>query len=126
MLKDKNSNRKVKDVKMVEEGKQLIIYKKQRKIDNIKIAIILLCICALLCLILIIKNSITMINGYKVYKQYEIQVQSIAYEEQKKTEEFEKEKQEKGQEKIPKLTDKRQKKYREYIQVRAKESIFNI
>lgn len=126
MLKDKNSNRKVKDVKMVEEGKQLIIYKKQRKIDNIKIAIILLCICALLCLILIIKNSITMINGYKVYKQYEIQVQSIAYEEQKKTEEFEREKQEKGQEKIPKLTDKRQKKYREYIQVRAKESIFNI
>ncbi len=118
MLKDKNSNRKVKDVKMVEEDKQLIIYKKQHKIDNIKIAIIILCICTLLCLILIIKNSITIINGYNVYEQYEIQVQAIAYEEQQKKEEIEKKEQMKVQEKIPKLTDERQKEYRKYIQIR--------
>lgn len=98
---------------MVEEDKQLIIYKKQRKIDNIKVAVIILCICTLSCLILIVKNSITMINGYKVYKQYELQVQAIAYQEQQNVAEIENER--KKQEKIPKLTDERKKKYRKYI-----------
>ncbi len=101
----------------MEEDKQLIIYINQHTVDKIKIAVIILCVCILLCLILIINNSITKINGYKVYKQYEIQVQAIAFQEQQKTEEMKNKEQEKEQEKenIPSLTDERKRKYRKYL-----------
>ncbi len=96
---------------MVNDNNEIDIYKinTHEKINKAKILIIILCIIILLCLILIIKHSITIIKGHKVYKQYEVQLQTITYQEQQKKAEIEAEKERKRQEKIPKLTEVRKK-----------------
>lgn len=112
---------------MINNNNEIDIYRinTHQKINKRKILIIIVCIFILICLTLIIKHSITIINGYKVYKQYEIQLQSITYQEQQKQAEIEAEKERKRQEKIPKLTDTRKIKYRKHISFRYKKSIFN-
>ncbi len=100
---------------MEEENNQLIVYKKQHLINNVKVVLIAVCICILMYLIFIINQSIIIINGYKVYKQYEIQVQAMEYQEQQKRAEIGTEEGRIRQEKIPELTEKRKRKYRKYI-----------
>ncbi len=75
-----------------------------KKISKKKILILLECIVVIVCLILTIRHCIKIINSYKVYKQYETQLQSILYQEEQKKAEIEAEKERKKQEKIPKLT----------------------
>lgn len=96
---------------MIEENnEELDIYKidTHEKLNIKKIIILVLCILILLCLILIIENIIKTINGHKVFKQYEAQLQAIQYqEEQKKAEEIAKaeELEKKRLAKLPKLTE---------------------
>lgn len=71
---------------------------------NKKIAIIILCLIALVLLIFTIQNCIRIINGYKVYEQYELQLNILEYKEKQKAIE-----EKRRQEKIPKLTQKRYK-----------------
>lgn len=105
---------------MVNDNDEIDIYKINipEKINKVKILMIFLFFFILICLILIIKHTITMINGYKVYKQYEVQLQTITYQEQQKQAEIEAEKERKKQEKIPKLTETRKSKYTKYISFR--------
>ena len=90
---------------MVNDDKGVDIYKidTNKKINKKRILILLGCICILLCLILIIKHSIEILNRYTIYKQYETQLQSIIYQEQQ----IKAEEERKRQEKIPKLTNER-------------------
>ena len=113
---------------MINDDAEIDIYKINihEKINKVKILMILLFLFILICLILIIKHTITIINGYKVYKQYEIQLQAIMYQDQQKQAEIEAEKERKRQEKIPKLTETRKSKYTKYISIRWKKSFFNI
>lgn len=96
---------------MIEENnEELDIYKidTHEKLNIKKIIILVLCILILLCLILITKNIIKTINGHKVFKQYEAQLQAIQYqEEQKRAEEIAKaeELEKKRLAKLPKLTE---------------------
>ena len=76
------------------------------KIDKMKIIIIITIIILLLCICLTINNIAKVIIGNKVYKQYEAQINFIKQEEVRLAEEAEK----KRQEKIPKLTEVRNKK----------------
>ena len=78
-----------------------------KKISKKKILIILGFVVVGICLILTIRHCIKTINSYKVYKQYETQLQSILYQEEQKKIEIEAEKERKKQEKIPKLTQVR-------------------
>lgn len=86
---------------------QLDIYKieTKQKLDKKKIILVILIIVAFICVILIQKNISKTIEEYKVYKQYEAQVESINHqaEEKIKTEEAKKEKE--RQEKLPNLTE---------------------
>lgn len=96
---------------MVNDDKRLDIYKidTNEKINKKRIFILIICIFILLCFILIIRHSIKVINSYKMYKQYETQLQSITYQEEQKQAELNAEKERKRQEKIPKLTETRKK-----------------
>ena len=76
------------------------------KIDKKKIIIIITIILLLLCICLTINNIGKIIVGHKVYKQYEEQINFIKQEEIRLAEEAER----KRQEKIPKLTEERNKK----------------
>lgn len=89
-------------------GYEVNLYKidtKQKK-DKKKIFIIIMIILLLLCIYLTINNIAKVIAVHKVYKQYEAQMNSIKYQEEKLAEEAER----KRQEKIPKLTEERNKK----------------
>ena len=76
------------------------------KIDKKKITIIITIIVLLLCICLTINNIRNIIIGHKVYEQYEAQINFIKQEEIRLAEEAER----RRQEKIPKLTEKRNKK----------------
>ena len=80
---------------------QLDIYKieTKQKLDKKKIILVILIIVAFICVILIQKNISKTIEEYKVYKQYEAQVESINHQ----AEEAKKEKE--RQEKLPNLTE---------------------
>jgi len=93
--------------KMVDEDKQLMVVI-QRKLNKKKVAIAILFFILIICLILVIKNYIQKINGYKAYKQYEMQLQTINSQKEQKQEEKH------SAVKIPVLTEK------------AKEDIKNI
>ena len=93
---------------MLNDNKQLLdIYKinTKLKLDKKKILLIILIFIALITCILLGKQIAQIIDSYKVYKQYEAQLDSINY--QKKLEEEKKlaEEERKRQEKIPKLTE---------------------
>lgn len=98
---------------MLKEYEQLDVYKikTDKKINKKKIAILVLCIFILICLAFTIKNCIKIIEGHKIYKQYEIQLQSITYQEEQKKIKIKEEDEKRKQEKIPKLTEERNKKY---------------
>lgn len=91
------------------KGYELDLYEIETspKIDKKKIFIIIIIIILFLCICLIVKNTRNIIEGHKVYKQYEEQINSIKQEEIRLAEEAER----KRQEKIPKLTEERKKKY---------------
>lgn len=92
---------------MVEDQYQLDIYKidTKAKIDKKKLLILVLIILSIICITFTINYVIEVKKEYKVYKQYEAQLNKIKYQEEieqvKITEKQEKER----QEKIPKLTD---------------------
>lgn len=90
------------------KGYELDLYEIETspKIDKKKIFIIIIIILLLLCICLTINYIGKVIIGHKVYKQYEAQINSIKQEEIRLAEEAER----KRQEKIPKLTEERNKK----------------
>lgn len=90
-----------------DEKEQLNIYKisLKDKIDKRKILIIILIIVSLICIILTGKYITKTVNEYKVYKQYEAQIQAINHQEQEKQAKIAEEAEKKKQEKIPKLTE---------------------
>ncbi|MCI8412277.1 MAG: hypothetical protein HFJ40_07655 [Clostridia bacterium] len=102
---------------MVNDNNWVDIYRIDidKRLDKKKILILGLCIIILIILIFIINYSIKVINGYKVYKQYETQLASIKYQEQEKQNKINSEEERKRQEKIPKLTEKRKGKYIKHI-----------
>lgn len=81
------------------------------KIDKKKIIIIITIILLFLCICLSINYIRNIIIGHKVYEQYKTQLDVIIQEEIRLAEEAER----KRQEKIPKLTEKRNKKYSKYL-----------
>ena len=92
---------------MINEYEDLDIYKikTDQKLNKKKIAILVLCILILICLIITIKHTVTIMKGYKIYKQYETQLQSLKYQDEKE-QQMKKEEEEKAkQAKIPKLTE---------------------
>lgn len=90
-------------------GYEVDLYKIQTKpkVDKSKIFIMIIIILLLLCICLTINYIGKIIISHKVYKQYEAQINSIKYQEQKLAEEAER----KRQEKIPKLTEERKEKH---------------
>lgn len=88
-------------------GYEVNLYKIETKpkLDRKKIFIIIMIILLILCICAVINNIAKVITGHKMYKQYESQMNSIKYQEEKLAEETERKK----QEKIPKLTEERQK-----------------
>lgn len=86
---------------------QLDIYKidTKQKIDKKKIILIILIIVAFICVILIQKNISKTIEEYKVYKQYEAQVESINHQAEEKIKAEEAKKEKERQEKLPNLTE---------------------
>lgn len=83
--------------------------------------ILILLVFILIGLIMIAKNSISIISEYKIYEQYETQLAVLQKQEEERLAEIER----KRQEKIPKLTQERKKQYREYLSFRNEESLFN-
>lgn len=94
------------------KGNELDLYKIQKtsKMDKKKILIIMI-IFLLLCLCLTINSLVNIIVSHRVYEQYEAQIKFIKQEEIRLAEEAER----KRQEKIPKLTEQRNKKCRKYL-----------
>ena len=58
--------------------------KQEKKLNKRKIALLILMIIVLIGLILIVKNSISIIDSHSVYKQYETQLEVLKNEEQYK------------------------------------------
>lgn len=98
---------------MIKDRGEFNIYKIEtpNKINKKKVLIPIMCIGILICLIIIIKNSITIMNGHKVYKQYEAQLQSINFQEKEKQAKKEAEEKRIKEERLPKLTQTRKTKY---------------
>ena len=92
---------------MINEYEDLDIYKikTDQKLNKKKIAILVLCILILKCLIITIKHTITTMKGYKIYKQYETQLQSLKYQDEKEQQKKKEEEEKAKQAKIPKLTE---------------------
>ena len=92
---------------MINEYEDLDIYriKTDQKLNKKKIAILVLCILILICLIITIKHTITTTKGYKIYKQYETQLQSLKYQDEKEQQKKKEEEEKAKQDKIPKLTE---------------------
>lgn len=92
---------------MINEYEDLDIYriKTDQKLNKKKIAILVLCILILVCLIITIKHTITTMKGYKIYKQYETQLQSLKYQDEKEQQKKKEEEKKAKQAKIPKLTE---------------------
>ena len=90
------------------KGYELDLYEIETspKIDKMKIVIIITIIILFLCIGLTINNITKIIIGHKVYEQYEAQINFIKQEEIRLAEEAER----KRLEKIPKLTEERNKK----------------
>lgn len=86
---------------------QLNIYKIEtnQKLDKKKIILVILIIVAFICVILIQKNISKTIEEYKVYKQYEAQVESINHQAEEKIKAEEAKKEKERQEKLPNLTE---------------------
>ena len=68
-----------------------------------KIVVLVLLLLVLIGLIIIAKNSMEVIDQYKVYEQYEAQLMALQKQEEDRQAEIEK----RRQEKIPKLTQER-------------------
>ena len=95
---------------MVQENKQLDIYKvdTSKKLNKITVLIVILSLVAVLLMILIILHIINIYKNYRVFKQYEAQAIQIVQEQEEKARKEEEEKEEKErirQERLPKLTD---------------------
>lgn len=83
----------------------------KNNLNKKKIIISILIVISIICIILIVNNIKKTIEGYKVYQQYEAQLNTIKYQQEQKQAELEK----KRQEKIPKLTDERKNQYGKYL-----------
>lgn len=83
----------------------------KKSINKKKIIISILIIISIICIILIVNNITKTVEGYKVYQQYEAQLNSLKYKQEQKLAEIEK----KRQERIPKLTDERKNKYGKHL-----------
>lgn len=90
---------------MVNDEEGIKYIKIKRKVNKKKLIIITLLLILLLLIVIIIFNSINITKQYKVYKQYEAQIQAIQQQEEARQKKIEEEIERKRQEKIPKLTD---------------------
>ena len=70
-------------------------------------------ILSLICIILIGNYITKIIEGHKVYQQYEAQLNAMKYQQEQELAEAER----KRQEKIPKLTDVRKTKYGKHLPI---------
>lgn len=87
----------------------------------LKIVILILLVFILIGLLMIAKNSISMIREYKIYEQYETQLAVLQKQERERQAKLEKRK----QEKMPKLTQERKKQYGKYLSFRNQKSILD-
>lgn len=96
---------------------QVNIYKLNvnQKLDKRKILIIILIILSFLCMILTGNYITKIVKEYKVYKQYEAQLNSIQHQEEEKKIKISEEAERQRQERIPKLTEVRKKKHGKYL-----------
>ena len=74
-----------------------------KKLNFRKIILLIIMFIIIIFLIMIAKNSIELINRYKVYQQYEMQLANLKQQEEEKLAELERIR----QERIPKLTQNR-------------------
>lgn len=113
---------------MVKDEYQLDIYKidTKAKIDKRKIGIVLFIILCLVCIILTGNYIAKTIKEYKVYKQYEAQLNSIKHQEEEKKLQKAQEEEAKRKEKIPQLTELRKTEYGKNLSIRCKKSFFNL
>lgn len=114
---------------MVDHDEQEInIYKMniKRRIDKKRIFICLSIVLLIICVILTGNYIARTVAEYKVYKQYEAQLNAIKQQEEEKQAKIAEEKERKRKERIPQLTDVRKAKYGEYISIKYKKSVFDI
>lgn len=103
---------------MVNDNEQEInIYKMntKRRLDKKRIFICITVALLILCVILTGNHIAKTMAEYKVYKQYEAQLNAIKQQEEEKQAKIAEEKEKKRKEKIPQLTDVRKAKHGEYI-----------
>ena len=96
---------------------QLNIYKidTKVKIDKKRVIIVILIILSFICIILTGNYISKITKGYKVYKQYEAQLNSIKHQEEEKQAKIKEETEKKKKERNPQLTDIRKTKYGYYL-----------
>lgn len=100
-----------------EQGAYEIMVVKQ--IDITKRVILIFLVIVVIGLVLIAKNSIKLINQYKLYEQYEAQLISLQKQEEDKQAQIEAMQERIRQERIPKLTEERKKQYEKHLSFRG-------
>lgn len=102
---------------MVNDEHEVNIYEidTKRKIDKRKIFISIAIILLMVCVILTANHILITVAEYKVYKQYEAQLNAIKQQEEEKQAKIAEEKERKRKEKIPQLTSVRKTKHGEYL-----------
>lgn len=113
---------------MVREGNNYSLYQivSIDKQFNIRIVIIILLLIIMIGLFMIVKNSIEIIDEYKIYQQYEAQLLALQKQEEDKQVEIGKRKQAIEQSKKPVLTQERKRADRKYLSFRHQKSISNL
>ena len=111
---------------MVRDGKNdydIYKIKNDKQLDITKIVIIILLVGVVIGLILIAKNSISLINKHKAYEQYEAQLTALQKQKEEEQAKIEAEKEKIRQERIPQLTEERKKQYGKPLSFRNQKSI---
>lgn len=109
------------------DKQRLDIYKidTKAKIDKRKVVFVLLIILSIVCIFLIGNHIFETIERYKVYKQYEEQLDEINQQKAEEQKIIKAEEERKRQEKIPRLTEERKTKNQKYLPFRNEKGIFN-
>ena len=102
---------------MVNDEHEINIYEMdtKRKYDKRKIFIGIAIILLIVCVILTGNYIDRIVSEYKVYKQYESQLNAIKQQEEEEQAKIAAEEEQKRKEKIPQLTDVRKTKHGQYI-----------
>ena len=96
---------------------KLDVYKidTRTKLDKKRIFIMVILILLLFCILLTINHIKNLMEEYKVYKQYEAQLNSIKHQEEEKQAKIKEETEKKKKERNPQLTYIRKTKYGYYL-----------